>query len=112
MEKVRIYFRNKEIELESDNPKQAKELAFKYNQRLNSFGSPLKVSDVKVALVTGIKMEYEIEQLKAKLEEASKAAHTAKDASGLQIEANTELTETLDHLALYLNSISEKLESA
>lgn len=112
MEKVRIYFRNKEIELESDNPKQVKDFAFRYNQRLNSFGSPLKVSDIKVALVTGIKMEYEIEQLKAKLEEANESIRNAQNTSESQKDANNELSETLDHLALYLNSISEKLENA
>lgn len=105
MDKVKLHFRNKEVELESDNSAQLKELAAKYNSRLANFGSPLKVSDIKVALVAGIKMEYEIEQLRSKLQELEGAGTTKTHENG-------ELAQTLEHIALYLNSISEKLEGA
>lgn len=107
---VKIHFRNKEVELQSEDPVQLKDLAAKYNQRLNEFGTPLKVSDIKVALVTGLQMEYEIEQLRAKLAQYecdAAQASNSDDESG-----NGELAQTLEHIALYLNSISEKLEGA
>jgi len=100
MEKVQLNFRNKDVELECDNPKEVKELAAKYNARIAEFGNPLKVSDVKVALVTGIKMEYEIEQLQSK--QAAPAATTSA-------ESEAELAETLDHITMYLDSLAKKV---
>lgn len=97
MQKVKLNFRNKEIEVECDDPVKVQELATKYNERLLEFGDPVRISDVKVALITGLKMEYELEQ-----KQNTPAAPAA-------LGTHDELIETIDHLVMYLESLTDKL---
>ena len=97
MEKIKLPFRGRLVELECANSEEISALAQKYNERLSPHATNMQVSDAKLALITGIKMEHEIEQLKA-----------VKNT-----ESSTEdLIETFEHLSMYLNSLAQKLESS
>ncbi len=100
MKKVTLQFRNKEITLECEDAQKITELATRYQERLADCNDTIRISDAKAALITGIKMEYEIEMLKKKHSSSSEGADTEN------------LIETLNHVTLYINALSKKLENS
>lgn len=103
MSLVNVKFRNTTVTVDVDDAERITKLAERFNARGKSVANHNHATDLKMAVITGLLLEDEIDQLQTSLMNKPDSKAASQAALGV-------LSDTIEQVATYIEQLTDRVE--